>query len=71
MKNTIIFIDNFDSFTYNLVDELKVLGNNVLVYRNDTDVELISKIAKEHKELGKKCSLCSHQDLHHLMMLIT
>lgn len=54
MKNTIIFIDNFDSFTYNLVDELKVLGNNVLVYRNDTDVELISKIAKEHKELGEK-----------------
>lgn len=53
-ENTIIFIDNFDSFTYNLVDELKVLGNNVLVYRNDTDVELISKIAKEHKELGEK-----------------
>lgn len=49
MKNTIILIDNFDSFTYNLVDELKVLGNNVLVYRNDTDVELISKIAKSIK----------------------
>lgn len=54
MKNTIIFIDNFDSFTYNLVDELKVLGNNVLVYRNDTDVSLISKIAREHREAGEK-----------------
>lgn len=54
MKNTIIFIDNFDSFTYNLVDELKVLGNNVLVYRNDINVDLISKIAKEHKDLGEK-----------------
>ena len=52
MANTIIFIDNFDSFTYNLVDELKVLGNNVLVYRNDTDVDLISKIADEYKAKG-------------------
>ena len=54
MANTIIFIDNFDSFTYNLVDELKVLGNNVLVYRNDTDVDLISKIADEYKAKGDK-----------------
>lgn len=54
MANTIIFIDNFDSFTYNLVDELKVLGSNVLVYRNDTDVDLISKIADEYKAKGDK-----------------
>ena len=42
MQNTIIFIDNFDSFTYNLVDELKVLGNHVFVYRNDVEVSLIA-----------------------------
>ncbi|MGN0902901.1 MAG: aminodeoxychorismate/anthranilate synthase component II [Succinivibrio sp.] len=54
MSNTIIFIDNFDSFTYNLVDELKVLGNNVLVYRNDTDVDLICQIAEEYKKKGDK-----------------
>ena len=51
MQNTIIFIDNFDSFTYNLVDELKVLGNQVIVYRNDVEVSLISKVLKEHQYL--------------------
>ncbi|MFC4892838.1 aminodeoxychorismate/anthranilate synthase component II [Pseudofrancisella aestuarii] len=34
----IIFIDNFDSFSYNLVDEIKALGNKVSVYRNNIDL---------------------------------
>ena len=25
----ILFLDNFDSFTYNLVDQFRVLGHNV------------------------------------------
>lgn len=54
MKSTIVFIDNFDSFTYNLVDELRVIGHEVLVYRNDTDVEVIAQIAKAHKDKGDK-----------------
>ncbi|MGN1281516.1 MAG: aminodeoxychorismate/anthranilate synthase component II [Succinivibrio sp.] len=54
MKSTIIFIDNFDSFTYNLVDELRVIGHEVMVYRNDTDVEFIAKIAKDLKDRGNK-----------------
>lgn len=37
----IIFIDNFDSFSYNLVDEFKVLGNNVEVYRNNLYLEVL------------------------------
>ncbi|GAB4221925.1 MAG: aminodeoxychorismate/anthranilate synthase component II [Francisella sp.] len=37
----IIFIDNFDSFSYNLVDEFKVLGNNVDVFRNNIDINII------------------------------
>lgn len=53
MNNTIIFIDNFDSFTYNLVDELKVLGNYVLVYRNDIEVKALRAIADEHKARGE------------------
>ena len=57
MSTSIIFIDNFDSFTYNLVDELKVLGNNVIVYRNDVSVELIAKVAKEQEALGHKVML--------------
>lgn len=32
----ILMIDNYDSFTYNLVQYLGELGVNVLVYRNDT-----------------------------------
>ena len=31
----IILIDNFDSFSYNLVNEFKILGNAVEVYRNN------------------------------------
>lgn len=46
MKRRIIFIDNFDSFSYNLVDEFRVLGNEVLVYRNDTDPDEIMKLLK-------------------------
>ena len=45
----IIFIDNFDSFSYNLVDELKVLGNNVMVFRNDVSVATIERIDKDIK----------------------
>jgi anthranilate synthase component 2 len=37
----IIFIDNFDSFSYNLVDEFKVLGNNVDVYRNNIYIDVL------------------------------
>lgn len=57
MQNTIIFIDNFDSFTYNLVDELKVLGNQVIVYRNDVEVSLIAKVLKEHQDKGENVVL--------------
>ncbi len=35
MNSEIIFIDNFDSFSYNLIDNLKVLGFKVTVFRND------------------------------------
>ena len=33
----IILIDNYDSFTYNLVHYLGELGCDVAVYRNDAD----------------------------------
>lgn len=39
--NNIIFIDNFDSFSYNLVDEFKMLGNKVTVYRNNLSLEVL------------------------------
>ncbi|OOF45124.1 anthranilate synthase component II [Rodentibacter trehalosifermentans] len=34
----ILFLDNFDSFTYNLVDQFRVLGHQVKIYRNDCDL---------------------------------
>ncbi len=33
--STLAVIDNYDSFTYNLVQYLRELGANVMVYRND------------------------------------
>ena len=40
----ILLIDNYDSFTYNLVHYVEELGNNVQVYRNDKIS--LKKIAK-------------------------
>jgi anthranilate synthase/aminodeoxychorismate synthase-like glutamine amidotransferase len=35
MNNTILIVDNYDSFTYNLVQYFGVLGCDVIVKRND------------------------------------
>ncbi|WP_417345621.1 aminodeoxychorismate/anthranilate synthase component II [Ferrimonas sp.] len=49
--NPIILLDNFDSFTWNLVDQFRSLGHPVTVYRNDIDAEqLADKLLKEHKD---------------------
>lgn len=41
-KNISVFLlDNFDSFTYNLVDELRGLGFNLVIYRNSVTAETI------------------------------
>lgn len=36
-------LDNFDSFTYNLVDQFRSLGFEVLIYRNDVDPTLLAE----------------------------
>ena len=41
----ILFLDNFDSFTYNLVDQFRVLGHQVTVYRNDSNLEQLVQTA--------------------------
>ncbi|WP_017030780.1 glutamine amidotransferase, partial [Vibrio breoganii] len=43
----ILFIDNFDSFTYNLVDQFRTLGHDVTVYRNNIDVEMLGNALGE------------------------
>lgn len=48
MKPRNIFIlDNFDSFTYNLVDEFRSAGHNVSIYRNSVPAETIFRKMRE------------------------
>lgn len=42
-QTTIFLVDNFDSFTYNLVDELKTLGYELIVYRNNVPADTLFK----------------------------
>lgn len=45
----VLVIDNYDSFTYNLVQYFKMLGSTVEVYRNDEIyIEYIDKIKPSH-----------------------
>lgn len=37
----ILLLDNLDSFTYNLVEQLRNKNNNVLIYRNNVDIKII------------------------------
>jgi anthranilate synthase component 2 len=43
----IIMIDNFDSFTYNLVDQFRSSGIEVEVYRNNVSLEFLELILKD------------------------
>lgn len=38
---TVFLLDNIDSFTYNLVDELRTLDLNIVVYRNTVDARTL------------------------------
>jgi para-aminobenzoate synthetase component 2 len=45
----ILVIDNYDSFTYNLVQYLGELGEEIIVHRNDEiDLDGIAKLAPDH-----------------------
>lgn len=46
---SVLFIDNFDSFTFNLVDEFEKKGCSVVVYRNNTTIGDIRKVIDEKK----------------------
>jgi len=43
MANTLYLLDNFDSFTYNLVDQFRSLGYEVKIYRNNLPATEILK----------------------------
>lgn len=48
----IFFIDNQDSFTYNLVEELKALNFEVEVYRNTVEPNYVLSAIEEAKQQG-------------------
>ncbi len=43
----VLFIDNFDSFTYNLVDDFCKRDCQAKVYRADTELEELKRVAEE------------------------
>jgi anthranilate synthase/aminodeoxychorismate synthase-like glutamine amidotransferase len=43
----VVLIDNFDSFTYNLVDYFKQCGANLTVYRNTVPVATVAKTSAD------------------------
>lgn len=43
MYQNILLLDNFDSFTYNLVDFFRLLGCQVRVFRNTTPIEVLDR----------------------------
>ncbi|HUW19916.1 MAG TPA: aminodeoxychorismate/anthranilate synthase component II [Sedimentisphaerales bacterium] len=45
----VLFIDNFDSFTYNLVDDFCKRDCQAKVYRADTDLEELKALAEEFR----------------------
>ena len=45
----IVLLDNFDSFTYNLVDQFRSLGFPVTIYRNHLSAQQIEHALLEHK----------------------
>ena len=53
MKARVLLIDNYDSFTFNLVQALRVLGAEVLVRRNDEiDIAGAKALAPTHLMLS-------------------
>lgn len=52
INDTAVFlIDNFDSFTYNLVDELRGLGLELIVYRNSVSAQtVLDKMYEKQQE---------------------
>jgi len=60
MPPTVLMLDNFDSFTYNLLDYFRQQGCNVLVHRNTVKPETLANIAFDLLVLSPGPSLPRH-----------
>ncbi|HAQ49358.1 MAG TPA: anthranilate synthase component II, partial [Glaciecola sp.] len=48
MKNlSVVMLDNVDSFTYNLVDELRTLDIDMHIYRNTVNADTIMQVLND------------------------
>jgi anthranilate synthase component 2 len=45
----VLMMDNFDSFTYNLVDEFRTKGCRLLVYRNNLTIDRLAEIMDDFR----------------------
>jgi anthranilate synthase component 2 len=57
IRMKLYLLDNFDSFTYNLVDQFRSLGCEVIIYRNDVSADYIAQ--KLINETGKAALVLS------------
>jgi|TARA_R110000851_G_scaffold226470_3_gene379324 anthranilate synthase component 2 len=57
MRMKLYLLDNFDSFTYNLVDQFRSLGCEVIIYRNDVSADYVAE--KLINETGKAALVLS------------
>ena len=56
---TVFLLDNVDSFTYNLVDELRTMNLNIVVYRNNVDAKMLFEKMQLQAENGPVLLLLS------------
>lgn len=45
---SVLFLDNYDSFSFSLVDEFRRLGSEVEVWRNDAPLEVLATRLESH-----------------------
>jgi anthranilate synthase component 2 len=55
----LVLIDNQDSFTYNLVDELRVMGAELTVFRNTVATAKVLATLSKYKEKGQTLLMLS------------
>ncbi|MDC8831737.1 aminodeoxychorismate/anthranilate synthase component II [Alteromonas gilva] len=56
---TVFLLDNVDSFTYNLVDELRTMNLNIVVYRNNVKAAMLFEKMQQQAKSGPVLLLLS------------